>query len=122
MTLDEAVAVLAQPKTYGRRRAAPAAPLKELGPDPVSGEPIVVKDGRYGPYVTDGLHNASLRKGDTVEGITPERAAELLVLRREYEATNPKAKKRAAKKAAPEEGGGQEEGERPKKAAAKKAK
>jgi DNA topoisomerase-1 len=101
VTLDEAVAVLAQPKTYGRRRAsAPAAPLKELGPDPVSGQPVVVKDGRFGPYVTDGIHNASLRKGDTIEAITPERAAELLVLRREYEATNPKAKKRVAKKAA----------------------
>jgi DNA topoisomerase-1 len=113
VTLEEAVRILAQPKTYGRKRAAPAAPLKELGNDPVSGQPIVLKDGRFGPYVTDGIHNASLRKGDTTEGITPERAAELLVLRREYEATNPKAKKKKApakKKAAPK-----------KKAAAKKS-
>jgi DNA topoisomerase-1 len=100
VTLDEAVQILAQPKTYGRRRAAPAPPLRELGTDPVSGEPVVVKEGRFGPYVTDGIHNASLRKGDTVENITPERAAELLVMRREYEANNPKAKKRSAKRAA----------------------
>jgi DNA topoisomerase-1 len=111
--LDEAVAILAQPKTYGRARSsAPAAPLKELGNDPVSGQPVVLKDGRFGPYVTDGIHNASLRKGDTVEGITPERAAELLVLRREYEGSNPKAKKKRATKKAPAK----------KKAAAKKAK
>jgi DNA topoisomerase-1 len=116
--LDEAVAILAQPKTYGRRRAAPAAPLRELGPDPVSGQPIVVKDGRFGPYVTDGLHNASLRKGDTVEGVTPERAAELLVLRREYEATNPKAKK---KKAAARTSAAKKKAAPKKKAAAKKA-
>ena len=117
VTLDEAVAKLAEPKTYGRRRAAPAAPLRELGDDPVSGQPIVVKDGRFGPYVTDGSHNASLRKGDTVEGLTLERAAELLVMRREYEAANPKAKKKAAgaKKAAKKKAAGA------KKAAKKKA-
>ena len=60
----------------GRRAAAP--PLRELGADPVSGKPIVVKEGRFGPYVTDGETNASLRAGDTVEAITHERAAELL--------------------------------------------
>jgi DNA topoisomerase-1 len=103
--VDQAVAVLAQPKQFGRRRAAPAPPLRELGPDPVSGQPVVVKDGRFGPYVTDGETNASLRKGDTVENVTIERAAELLQIRRE---AGP-AKKRGAKKAAP------------KKAAAKKA-
>ena len=96
ITLDEAVAVLAQPKQFGRRRAAPAPPLRELGPDPVSGQPVVVKDGRFGPYVTDGETNASLRKGDTVEGVTIERAAELLQIRRE---AGPVKKAKAAKKA-----------------------
>ncbi len=67
VTADEAVAILAQPKTFGRRRAAPAGPLRELGEDPVSGRPVVVRDGRFGPYVTDGETNASLRKGDTIE-------------------------------------------------------
>src|SRR5690606_20642484 len=66
ITVDEAVRILAEPKKFGRRRAAPAPPLKELGVDPVSEKPVVVKDGRYGPYVTDGETNASLRKGDTV--------------------------------------------------------
>ena len=96
--LDEAVAVLAQPKTFGRRKAAPAPPLKELGNDPVSEKPVVVKDGRFGPYVTDGETNASLRKGDTIEDITIERAAELLQLRREAGPAK-KARKGAAKKA-----------------------
>jgi DNA topoisomerase-1 len=98
--VEEAKALLAQPKQFGRRRAAPAAPLRELGNDPASGQPVVVKDGRFGPYVTDGEVNASLRKGDTVDGITIERAAELLQVRRE---TAPKKPKRAAakKKAAP---------------------
>jgi DNA topoisomerase-1 len=97
ISVDEAVAVLAQPKQFGRRRAAPVPPLRELGPDPVSGQPVVVKDGRFGPYVTDGETNASLRKGDTVEGVTIERAAELLQIRREAGPT----KKKAAKKKAP---------------------
>ena len=92
ITLDEALALLAQPKARGRRAAAP--PLRELGADPVSGKPIVVKEGRFGPYVTDGETNASLRAGDTVDEITPERAAELLQLRRE---AGP-AKKRPKKK------------------------
>ena len=97
--LHEAVAVLAQPKTYGRRRA-PAPPLKELGNDPVSEKPVVVKDGRFGPYVTDGDTNASLRKGDTIEHITIERAAELLQIRREAAPTKRGAKRGGAKKAA----------------------
>ena len=81
VTLDDAKALLAQPP---RRRGKGAArgPLRELGEDPSSGKKIVVKDGRFGPYVTDGETNASLRKGDTVEGITPERAFELLAERR----------------------------------------
>ncbi len=65
-----------------RGRGAPKAPLKEVGPDPASGKPIVVKDGRFGPYVTDGETNASLRRGETPEGITLERAVELLAERR----------------------------------------
>ena len=81
ITLEEALALLAQPKQRGRRGAA-KAPLKELGADPASGKPIVVKEGRFGPYVTDGATNASLRGDDTVESITPERAAELLAERR----------------------------------------
>ena len=66
------LALLAQPKRGGARR--PSRPLRELGDDPVTGKPMVLKDGRFGPYVTDGETNASLRKGDTVESLTIERA------------------------------------------------
>ncbi|HEX4866138.1 MAG TPA: type I DNA topoisomerase [Acidimicrobiales bacterium] len=97
--LDEAVKVLAEPKKFGRRKAAPAPPLKELGNDPVSEKPVVVKDGRFGPYVTDGETNASLRKGDTIEDITIERAAELLQMRREAGPAKKGGRKAAAKKA-----------------------
>jgi DNA topoisomerase-1 len=81
-TIDEAQArtLLAQPKTRGRGQAA--APLRELGPDPGSGKPMVLRSGRYGPYVTDGETNASLRRGDDPETLTVERAAELLAERR----------------------------------------
>jgi DNA topoisomerase I len=82
VTLAEAKDLLAQPKPRGRGRAAAAPPLKELGEDPASGKPMVIKDGRFGPYVTDGETNASLRRGDNVESITPQRAAELLAERR----------------------------------------
>jgi DNA topoisomerase I len=92
VTLAEAKELLAQPKARGRGRAAAAPPLKELGEDPASGKPMVVKDGRFGPYVTDGDTNASLRKGDEVESLTPQRAAELLAERR---AAGPPARKRA---------------------------
>ena len=81
LTVEQAEALLAQPKQR-RGRGAPKAPLKEVGPDPASGKPIVVKDGRFGPYVTDGETNASLRRGDTPEAITLERAVELLAERR----------------------------------------
>lgn len=81
VTLEQAEALYAQPK--GRRgRAASAAPLRELGTDPATGAAVVLKDGRFGPYVTDGTTNASLRKGDEPESITPERAYELLADRR----------------------------------------
>jgi DNA topoisomerase-1 len=91
VTLDEALAIFAQPKQRGGRRAA-AAPLRELGPDPVTGGAMVVRSGRFGPYVTDGEVNASLRRGDDPESLTAERAAELL------------AEKRAAGPAPPRKG------------------
>ncbi|MGZ4280474.1 MAG: type I DNA topoisomerase [Gaiellaceae bacterium] len=81
VTLDEALALLAQPKARGRRGAA-KPPLRELGDDPVTGKPVVVKEGRFGPYVTDGETNASLRAGDSVESVSIERASELLAERR----------------------------------------
>ncbi|MEV7269790.1 type I DNA topoisomerase [Streptomyces bacillaris] len=93
ITLEEALAIYAQPKQRGRAAAKP--PLKELGTDPVSERPVVVKDGRFGPYVTDGETNATLRTGDSVEEITPERGYELLAEKR---AKGP-AKKKTAKKA-----------------------
>lgn len=83
VTIEQAKELFAQPKPRGRGRAAAAPPLRELGEDPNSKKPVVVKEGRFGPYVTDGETNASLRKGDTVEEITLERAAELLADRRE---------------------------------------
>ncbi len=106
VTLEEALALLSQPKA--RRgaggaggaggRAAAAGPLKDLGPDPSGGANIVVRDGRFGPYVTDGTVNASLRKADSVEEITRERALELLAEKR---AKGPPApKKRGARSAA----------------------
>ena len=81
LTVEQAEELLAQPKQR-RGRGAPKPPLKELGADPQSGKPLVVKDGRFGPYVTDGETNASLRRGDTPESITLERAVELLAERR----------------------------------------
>ena len=93
VTLEQALAIFAQPKQRGRRAAA--APLKELGADPVTEGQVTVREGRFGPYVTDGETNASLRKGDDVESITLERAAELLADRR---ARGPVTKKKTAKK------------------------
>jgi DNA topoisomerase I len=81
ITLDEALKIYAQPKRPGRQSAS-ALPLRELGADPATGKPMVIKDGRFGPYVTDGETNASLRKGDDVVSISDERAAELLADRR----------------------------------------
>ncbi|MGI8815628.1 MAG: type I DNA topoisomerase [Pseudonocardia sp.] len=98
VTLDEALKIYAQPKQRGRAAAAP--PLRELGTDPVSGKQMVVKDGRFGPYVTEGETNASLRKGDSVESITDERAAELLAERRAKAGSAP-PKKRVPARAAP---------------------
>jgi DNA topoisomerase I len=97
VTLDEALQIYAQPKQRGRQTAAAAPPLRELGTDPATKKPMVIKDGRFGPYVTDGETNASLRKGDEVEKITDERAAELLAERR---ARGPAPKKTTARKPA----------------------
>jgi DNA topoisomerase-1 len=81
VTLEQAQELFAQPPRRGRRGAA-RGPLRELGTDPASSKPIVLRDGRFGPYVTDGETNASLRRGDTPDGITLERAVELLAERR----------------------------------------
>ena len=111
VTLDEALAIFAQPKTYrrGNQNLAAKGPLREFGNDPVSERPIVAKDGRFGIYVTDGETNASLGRGDRLEEMTPERAHELLAARREAvaakggtttkRATRAPAKKAGAKKA-----------------------
>jgi DNA topoisomerase I len=91
ISLEDALALLAQPKQRGRREAAP--PLRELGDDPVSGKPLLVKNGRFGPYVTDGETNASLRAGDQVETLTHERAVELMAARRERGPATPRRKR-----------------------------
>lgn len=96
VTLDEAIVILAQPKA--RRGRGQADPGKEIGDDPETKEKIMLKDGRFGPYVTDGTTNASLRRADDPQTITLDRAAELLADRR---AAGPPVKKKApAKKAA----------------------
>ncbi|MEH3130687.1 MAG: type I DNA topoisomerase [Mycolicibacterium neoaurum] len=99
ITLDEALAIYAEPKRRGRQGAA-TPPLRELGNDAASGKPMVIKDGRFGPYVTDGETNASLRKGDDVLSITDERASELLADRRARGPVKKATKKAAAKKTA----------------------
>jgi DNA topoisomerase I len=99
ITLEEALKLYAEPKRRGRQGTA-APPLRELGNDPASGKPMVIKDGRFGPYVTDGETNASLRKGDDVLSITDERAAELLADRRARGPVKRTAKKTARKRPA----------------------
>jgi len=98
ITLEQALAIYALPKARGRRTAAP---LRELGSDPTTGLPVVVKEGRFGAYVTDGESNATLRKADSVESVTIERAAELLAEKR---AKGPAPKKRAAKRTTAKKG------------------
>ncbi|HIZ99096.1 MAG TPA: type I DNA topoisomerase [Candidatus Janibacter merdipullorum] len=93
ITLEEALAIYAQPKQRGR---AAKPPLREFGEDPVSGKKVVVKDGRFGPYVTDGETNATLRRGDEPETVTAERAYELIAEKR---AKGPSTRKKSAKKA-----------------------
>ncbi|MBT2487825.1 type I DNA topoisomerase [Streptomyces sp. ISL-96] len=99
ITLEEALAIYAQPKQRGRAAAKP--PLRELGTDPVSERPVVVKDGRFGPYVTDGETNATLRTDDSVEDITPERGYELLAEKRAKGPVKKKTTKKAPAKKAP---------------------
>jgi DNA topoisomerase-1 len=119
VTLEEALALFAQPKErrFGR---ATQAPLRELGVDPETNQPMVLRSGRFGPYVTDGTVNASLRRGDDPETLTQERAAELLADKRaagpapaRARGRKAAAKKTTAKKAAAKKATG-------KKAAAKK--
>jgi DNA topoisomerase-1 len=95
VTVDEALALLAAPKTRGRRAAA--APLRELGADPQTQLALVIKDGRFGPYVTDGETNASLRRGQSVESLSAQEASDMLAEKRAKGPATPR--KRAAKKA-----------------------
>ncbi|MCU1684950.1 MAG: topA [Amycolatopsis sp.] len=97
ITLEESLKIYSEPKQRGRQASA-KPPLKELGPDPVSGKPMVVKDGRFGAYVTDGEFNATLRKDDSIEELTTERAAELIAEKR---AKGPAPKKAPARRKAP---------------------
>jgi DNA topoisomerase-1 len=91
--LEHALALLAAPKAR-RGRGAAKPPLRELGQDPSSGRQVVVKDGRFGPYVTDGETNASLRGGDAVESLTLDRAVELLAERRSRGPAKPRPRGR----------------------------
>jgi DNA topoisomerase-1 len=121
VTLDDALRAFAEPKRRGRQAAAP--PLRELGADPVSGKPMVIKSGRYGPYVTDGETNASLREreGDTVEELTDDRAAELLQARRDAGPSTRGRKASGAKKKAPAKKAGAKKTGAKKAAASKKS-
>ena len=96
ITLEEALAIYAQPKQRGRAAAKPA--LAELGQDPVSEKKILIKDGRFGPYITDGITNITIPRGETVESINFDRAVELLAQKREKGPAQ--RKKSAAKKPA----------------------
>jgi DNA topoisomerase I len=101
ITLDDALKIFSEPKVYKRGGGNMAAkgPLREFGTDPVSERPVVAKDGKFGVYVTDGETNASLGKGDRLDEMAPERAYELLAIRREaIIAKGGPTKKRAAKK------------------------
>ena len=119
VTVDEAVRLFAEPKRRGRATAS--APLRELGADPATGRPMVIRSGRYGPYVTDGETNASLRdrEGDTVEGLTDERAAELLQARRDASTSTRGRKRSTPRKAGTKKAAAKESAA--KKASAKKA-
>ena len=115
ITLEDCLKILAQPKT--RRGQVVKPPLREMGIDPDTEKQMIVKDGRFGPYVTDGETNASLRKGDTVEELTDERAAELLAIRR---AAGPAKKKKKKKAPAKKKAAAKKKAPAKKKAAAKK--
>ncbi len=132
ITLDEALKIFSEPKVYkrGGRNLAAKGPLKEFGTDPVSERAVTAKDGRFGVYVTDGETNASLGKGDRLEEMTPERAYELLAIRREAiiakggtpgkKAKATKKKAAAKKKAASKKSAAKKTGAK-KKAASKQA-
>jgi DNA topoisomerase-1 len=135
VTLEEALALLATPRVFGKGRAAAKPPLKEFGNDPTSGRPVIGKEGKFGDYITDGETNAGLTRGDRMEVMTNERAYELLQLRREYIEANggPKKKsgarkstakkapaKKAATKKAPAKKSAAKKAPAKKKAAAKK--
>jgi DNA topoisomerase-1 len=98
ISLDEALEIYSKPKE--RRRGVAKPPLKELGADPATEKQVIVKDGRFGMYVTDGETNATLRRGDTLEALTLERGLELLAGRRAWEAENGPSPKKSRKKAA----------------------
>jgi len=119
ITLDQALQIFSMPKSYKRGGPSLAAkgPLREFGNDPVSGKPVVAKDGKFGVYVTDGETNASLSKGDRLDAMPNERAYELLAIRREAiieKGGVPGKKAAATKRAAAKKAA-------PKKAAAKRA-
>jgi DNA topoisomerase-1 len=81
ITLDQALELYKQPKYGGRRTAA--TPLKEFGEDPLSKLNVVAKTGQFGLYVTDGVVNATVPKEEPLDELTPDRAFELLMIRRE---------------------------------------
>jgi DNA topoisomerase I len=118
VSIDQALAKLAEPRVYGRRGPA-KPPLREFGVDPVSGKAVVAKDGKFGVYVTDGETNASLTRGDRLEYVTPERAFELLAIRRDAEPST--KRKKAAKKAVAKKTAPAKAAKKPAKKAAKKA-
>ena len=97
VTLEQALEIFAQPKRR-RGQAAARGPLRELGEDPATGKPVVIKDGRFGPYFTDGETNVTLRRGDDPATVTPERAFELLAEKRAKGPAKKPARKTAAKK------------------------
>ena len=96
INFEEALEIYRQPKV--RRRGVAKPPLKELGKDPQTSREVIVKDGRFGVYVTDGETNATLRRGDAVELLTLERALELLAGRRAWEIENPEGSKKKSKR------------------------
>ncbi len=96
ITLDEAIEIYKQPKTRGRRTAA--TPLKEFGEDPASQLKVVAKTGQFGPYVSDGVINATIPKEETIEELSPDRAFELLAIRREKLGVEPGEAPKTAKK------------------------
>jgi DNA topoisomerase-1 len=124
ITLEDALKIFSEPKVYKRGGGNMAAkgPLREFGTDPVSERAVVAKDGKFGVYVTDGETNASLGKGDRLDAMGPERAFELLAIRRDTIAANGGPKKKAAKRPAKKAAAKKSAAKKPaaKKSAAKK--